>query len=240
MLKPKLFDRGDLPQDELVPFTGGDDAHSDGLTESVPATEAGAKWRVAEALLQLRAQVNEVFPKRSKASDGTVGDPAHQSRASDHNPWVVDGGIGVVTAMDITHDPAGGCDAGKVVEALRASRDPRLKYLIYNRRIANSQPVGAAPAWAWRAYTGSNPHNHHCHLSVKPEKALYDSKAPWKPRQATESVEPTDPEREIRLALSALGADADAPSLRQAIVDARDAAEVLLARYEEQLDGTRP
>ncbi|HKV33547.1 MAG TPA: hypothetical protein VJP89_04485, partial [Pyrinomonadaceae bacterium] len=59
-------------------------------------------WRVAKSLLRLREQINELAPNRSKASDGTIGDAAHASRKSDHNPWVKDGSIGVVTAMDIT------------------------------------------------------------------------------------------------------------------------------------------
>ena len=74
-----------------------------------------SRWRVAKSLEHLRTQVNNAFPNRSKASDGTIGDISHQGRESDHNPWVVDAGIGVVTALDVTHDPAHGCDAGKLV-----------------------------------------------------------------------------------------------------------------------------
>ena len=144
-----------------------------------PLEEAVRPWRVAEALLQLRKQVNVLAPARSKASDGTIGDPAHQSRASDHNAWVTDGAKGVVTAMDITHDPAHGCDSEKLAEALRAARDPRIKYIISNRKIAASEPKQGKPAWAWRPYGGSNPHDHHVHISVQPDKAKYDSTAKW-------------------------------------------------------------
>ena len=68
-------------------------------------------WRVAKSLLKLRDQINAHAPKRSKKSDGYIGDAAHASRSSDHNPWVKDGKMGVVTAADFTHDPAGGFDA---------------------------------------------------------------------------------------------------------------------------------
>ena len=34
-------------------------------------------------------------------------------------------------------------------------------------------------AWEWRRYTGANGHTHHVHLSVKSDKANYDSAAPW-------------------------------------------------------------
>jgi hypothetical protein len=165
--------------DEQVASNPGDDEAAPAMRAEMALTEAPRPWRIADALKKLRTQVDARFPRRSKASDGGIGDAAHASRASDHNPWVVDGPNGVVTAIDITHDPANGCDAGALAAALVASRDPRLKYVIWNRRIANHAAVGNSPAWAWRPYTGSNPHNHHVHISVRPEKARYDSVAPW-------------------------------------------------------------
>jgi len=132
-------------------------------------------WRVAESLLQLRNQINVAAPNRSRASDGTIGDTTHSARKSDHNPQPLDGAVGVVTAMDITNDPGDACDAQTIVDALVASRDPRIKYIIWNRRIVSSQ----TEPWVWRDYTGKNPHNKHFHLSVLPAKALFDSKANW-------------------------------------------------------------
>jgi endonuclease G, mitochondrial len=136
-------------------------------------------WRIAESLLQLRKQVNAAYPNRSKASDGGIGDAAHATRASDHNPWVKDGAMGVVTAVDVTHDPANGCDAGKLAAALVNSEDPRIKYVIWNRQMASSYPANGVAAWTWRPYSGANPHNHHVHISVQPEKELYDSPVEW-------------------------------------------------------------
>jgi hypothetical protein len=132
-------------------------------------------WRPANGLIQLRNQVDQAAPNRSKASDGTVGDASHQTRDSDHNPWVRDGDIGVVTAIDITHDPADGCDCQKIVDALIRSRDPRIKYVIWKRQITSSQ----VQPWVSRPYNGRNPHDKHLHLSVLPDKASYDSTAPW-------------------------------------------------------------
>ena len=58
-----------------------------------------SSWRVARAIEQLFVELNAAAPKRSRLSDGTIGDAAHAARTSDHNPWVVDGrGQGVVTA----------------------------------------------------------------------------------------------------------------------------------------------
>lgn len=137
-------------------------------------------WRVADSLGVLLKQINQLAPGRSKVSDGSIGDAAHQSRESDHNPWVLDPpGPNVVTARDFTHDPKNGADMAVVSEALRRSKDPRIKYCIFNGRIFSSYPVGGVPAWTWRKYTGSNPHKTHMHLSVLPEKRLYDNLNPW-------------------------------------------------------------
>lgn len=164
-----------------TPNTGDDSFAEPGVDRTAPEMEleAVAPWRVAKSLLALRRQVNEKYPRRSKASDGTIGDAAHATRNSDHNPWVKDGGTGVVTAMDVTHDPANGCDAGALAEAIRASRDKRVKYLIYDRRIVSSYKEGAVAAWTWRPYGGTNPHTKHVHVSVLAKKSAYDSEAPW-------------------------------------------------------------
>lgn len=135
-------------------------------------------WRLAESLKVLREQVNEEFATRSKASDGTVGDPSHQTRSSDHNPWIQDGSSSVVSALDLTHDPKSGFDSYRFAESLMKNRDPRIKYIISNHKIVSGNQ--GPQQWVWRGYTGKNPHNHHVHISVKSEKSLYDSKAKWK------------------------------------------------------------
>lgn len=127
--------------------------------------------RLARALVALRDQINAKWPSRSKASDGWIGDTAHGSRRSDHNP----NAAGVVCALDITHDPAHGLDASRLAETLRASRDARLGYVISNGRIANPAISGGA----WRKYSGANPHNKHCHVSVKQSASLYDDARAW-------------------------------------------------------------
>jgi hypothetical protein len=134
-------------------------------------------WRLAKSLAALREEINALSPNRSKVSDGTIGNAEHATRSSDHNPWVTDGSTGVVTALDITHDPAHGIDSQKIADALTASRDARIKYVISNRRIASGE-AGREP-WSWRPYGGKNPHDRHVHLSVRPDKAFYDDRSPW-------------------------------------------------------------
>ena len=128
-------------------------------------------WRVARSLLTLRDQVNRMAPDRDKSSDGTIGDERHQTTKSEHNPDA----NGVVRAMDITHDPAHGVDARKLAEALVASRDTRVLYLISNGQIVSS----VVKPWIWRRYNGVNPHRHHMHISVVPEPHRYDDIRPW-------------------------------------------------------------
>lgn len=127
-------------------------------------------WRVAPALDQLLSQLDRGAPARSKASDGSIGDAAHASRDSDHNPWYFCSGTHWVTARDFTHDPAGGLDGAKLVSALVHVKDHRVKYIIHNHLIYNSGPVVRAgkvkPAWSALPYLGSNPHEHHVHVSV--------------------------------------------------------------------------
>jgi hypothetical protein len=134
-------------------------------------------WDVAKSLDKLLSQINELAPHRSKASDGSIGDTAHQAGASDHNPENKPGlEPDEVDARDFTHDPAHGCDIGQIFEAIRlsckAGRERRVKYLIFNRRYC-SRNTG----WAWWPYTGDSPHDHHGHVSVNDVDD--DNTSPW-------------------------------------------------------------
>jgi hypothetical protein len=142
-----------------------------------------ASWRVAKSLDQLLAEINASAPNRSKVSDGSIGDENHQSTDSDHNPWCHGW---VVTARDFTHDPNGGFDSYAYAEwqrqrcrgdiLLNGQREIRVKYIISNRRIASP-----TDNWAWRPYSGKNPHDKHCHVSVDctAEGGYMDSTDPW-------------------------------------------------------------
>jgi hypothetical protein len=136
--------------------------------------------RPAKCLLTLRDQVDDKYPGRAKGSDGMIGDAAHQAEgsASDHNPWFRDSqGRGVVTAIDITHDPAHGLVIAHLAAALAKSRDHRIKYIITNRRILDSRPD--FNPWVWMPYSGSDPHTGHLHLSVVTTQSRYDATRPW-------------------------------------------------------------
>lgn len=146
-----------------------------------PRPWKGKKWRIAVSLKQLISEVNTLAPDRNKKSDGTIGDNIHMQGNSDHNPWVLDSGgnMGIVTAADITHDPAKKCDCNVIAQALHASKDKRVKYVIWNKRIMNASAISGSPAWSWRPYTEQNPHDKHIHISVHCEKELCDDHQKW-------------------------------------------------------------
>lgn len=128
--------------------------------------------RPAFAITELLNEVNAAYPGRSKTADGIVGDYAHSTRSSGHNP----NSKGIVCALDITHDPKR-CPGNEIAEALRSSRDPRLLYVIWNRRIFDGAE-GDKP-WTWHAYTGADPHTGHVHVSLRQTARYYDDRSPW-------------------------------------------------------------
>ena len=132
-------------------------------------------WFVAPSLRSLFAEVNRSAPRRNKRSDGSVGDTSHQARKSDHNPDRSAGGV--VRAIDVTHDPGGGCDCNQLTAKIRARRDPRVAYVIWNRRIMAGQ--GGPSPWVWRRYTGPNPHNHHMHVSIRHTRTAETETGAW-------------------------------------------------------------
>ena len=134
--------------------------------------------RVAKSLLVLFDQVDAAHPDRNKTSDGTIGDKRHQGTASDHNLDAKN----IVKALDITHDPAHGVDTYALAEFMRTHPDKRVRYIISNGRIAgNANYVSAngGKVWQWARYGGSNPHDHHIHISVERSPALYDDETLW-------------------------------------------------------------
>lgn len=136
----------------------------------------GSTWRLARSLGRLRTQVNDKFPGRSKVADGTIGDAAHRARgaASDHNPHLRVGNVGIVSALDLTHDPRKGFDTYALAEHLRLGTDRRIKYVISNRRIFSS----TTSPWVWRPYN-QTPHTGHVHISVSTNPALFDDHRDW-------------------------------------------------------------
>jgi hypothetical protein len=118
--------------------------------------------KLSKAAAQLREQIDDDHPSRSRKSDGWVADQRHLAAgSSDHIP---DSKSGYVRAIDITADLGGHPEEiYALVESIRkcAKRgDKRIKYLIFDGRIAS--PI---LRWKWRKYKGANPHRSHFHCS---------------------------------------------------------------------------
>lgn len=144
--------------------------------------------RPAGSLVTLRNQLNGLYPHRSKASDGLLGDAAHQATPSDHNP----DSDGVVKAFDITHDPAHGVDIVNLAEWL--IKDSRTNYVIRNRQIWQ--------AGVWKPYSGTNPHTQHLHISVK--NIVKDNPREWVLKEGDDVIKKEDLDA-IRIAHSEIG-----------------------------------
>lgn len=115
-----------------------------------------------------------MWPDRDKTSDGSIGDTSHQARGSksDHNP----NSRGAVTAIDIDRELVkdGSVTVATLVAKLQASKDPRIKYIIWNAQITVPGDITK-----WKPYHGANAHKHHAHISVSSNPALYDDASEW-------------------------------------------------------------
>lgn len=117
--------------------------------------------KATPAAIAVLRQATALRPNRKKASDGLLPSAAHQKQnpESDHNT-----GYGV----DLSHDPVLGMDGHDVYENLKS--DKRVKYVIFNGKIWSITQ-------GENRYTGSNPHNHHVHISIK--ETMGNDTSPW-------------------------------------------------------------
>lgn len=130
-------------------------------------------WVLTKNLVRLREELNALGPNRDRSSDGAVGDLAHQTGYSGHNPdrtglgeWQDGDSLDEVRAIDVDKDGPWlyGQTMEKVVQHLvqrgRRGEWLPLAYIIYNRRI-----WVASNGWVTQTYNGDNPHDHHAHFS---------------------------------------------------------------------------
>lgn len=186
-------------------------------------------WRVARSLDVLLDEVNAKAPRRSKVSDGSIGDAAHATRTSDHNPWVQYGGYGIVRARDITHDPANSLDCQWLAEVLTAliatGVHPACRsgaYVIWRSRIYSFDRRHEG----WRPYSGSNPHDKHLHISVATDPAGFDSTASWLVHQEDDMALTDEDARKVAQAILNAEIAADGRTVRKALRQASKAPEL--------------
>ena len=124
--------------------------------------------RLCKGGVTLRDQVDRKWRKRDKRSDGWIGDRAHASRVSDHNP----NKAGVVHAIDIDENMGKGRNrngrtakrlANQLIEYASSVLPgaKRLKYVVYENRIASG--TYRKTWWKWRH--GNWGHEAHIHVS---------------------------------------------------------------------------
>jgi hypothetical protein len=122
--------------------------------------------KLVKAGVTLRDQVNKRWPNRDKATDGWLGDLAHQARPSDHNADK----NGWVHALDIDEDflvknkgqMVAREFADQLIEYAKSGKDGgRLKYVVYENMIASGTHKNQY--WVWRS--GNWGHTKHIHVS---------------------------------------------------------------------------
>lgn len=145
-----------------------------------------ASWTLVPCLVVLREEFDTLAPNRDKSSDGSIGDSAHASSSSDHNPDET-GATPYEDADNINEVHAIDVDANLnlsgwtmtravniIVERHRVGVDDRLQNVIYNKKVWSR-------SWGWteREYTGSNPHDGHAHFSSRYTLAEETDERPW-------------------------------------------------------------
>lgn len=127
-------------------------------------------WHLAPSLVNLRDELNKMYPNRPKTSDGTIGNAAHKATKSDHNP----NSRGSVNAFDITYP---GVNFRSFLAA--AKKHPSTNYVIFNRKI-----YSRSNGWVAKAYKGASPHLEHIHISILQTKSAENSTVKWFPKPA--------------------------------------------------------
>jgi hypothetical protein len=138
------------------------------------------------AAVSLRTAFNVLAPSRDKASDGWIGDTAHQHEVSDHNPDET-GNVPIhdpdrlneVHAVDVDSDlNVPGLTMDRVVSFIikrcKTGLERRLRYVIWDHVIWS-----ASNAWQPRPYQGPSPHTEHAHFSFSYDTALEADMASW-------------------------------------------------------------
>src|SRR3954466_5324251 len=158
-----------------------------------------ASWILIPCLKCLFAEFDRIAPSRDHASDGSIGNAAHEREVSDHNADEVGkvpihdaDHVNEVHAIDVDNNlNESDLTMEKVVQFLlgrcRSGAEKRLRYIIYNRRIwsANS-------GWSQKAYTGPSAHIEHAHFSASYESALEASTASWHLEDIPVALTPDD------------------------------------------------
>ncbi len=122
----------------------------------------------------LRNQLNKKWPKRDKRSDGWIGDAAHSSRFSWHNP--IKGADGVMRVWATDTDENFGLGkmrngrqarifANQLLEYIRSGLkgSDRVLHVVYEDQVAS----GTYRKWWWRFRGKGYDHMQHIHITFR-------------------------------------------------------------------------
>jgi hypothetical protein len=173
-----------------------------------------SSWILVPCLVTLRDEFDRIAPGRDKGADGSIADSAHKS-SSDHTPdedsdVLRDHDADIkneVHALDIDSTGPWPESFDTIIKRLVAREKAeyesatvvgRLKYVIWNRRIA-SRSWG----WTWSDFTGPDPHTNHAHFSARYTTAQESDTRPWGLLEVDEEL-PVDQTAFNKLMLTAL------------------------------------
>lgn len=122
-------------------------------------------WHLAPSLVRNREWNRKKWPGQLNSMDGSIGDAAHASTVSDHNP----NSRNSVNAID--EDERGIHMPTWIVAGIV---HPSTNYLIYEKHIYSLRYL-----FKRRAYTGRQPHDKHGHLSIQQTVKAEQSKTEW-------------------------------------------------------------
>ena len=134
----------------------------------------GRQWYLTPGGVSLAREVNELWPDKTPL-DGTVASKGHDERnpSSDHRPFPYTASPAVVRALDVGEKVED--DGIALAEMLRATRDPRISYVLHENRIFSSYARPNREAWEWGPL--SIGHEGHVHVSFTALSDTDDS--PW-------------------------------------------------------------
>lgn len=137
------------------------------------------EWYLAPGLVVLATQIETAWPD-PEPGDGTVASKTHDQTSpnSDHRPSPHDAYTGAIVRAIDSGETSEAITQG-IVDALVASQDPRIMYIIYEGRSCWSVIHNGVPAWRWQSYGGANPHEGHFHLSSKRTTTADNDTRPW-------------------------------------------------------------
>jgi hypothetical protein len=129
-------------------------------------------WVKVKWIPPLFAAFDTMWPNRTRAQDGTIGDTAHQGSVSGHNPDDTPGSRPERTDADSKAEvraadvDARGVPMQQVIDGILADPAERRRFIYI---IFDGSTWRAADGWRRKVYTGSDQHRTHAHFSGHPD-----------------------------------------------------------------------